>query len=245
MSNYWTEYQHRRWMKPNAVVWVRPDAVRWLLPNQRVWQGPKNWDEKAYNPEQPRVPAGSPDGGQWTSGESAGGTQFAAAGDKPSKLGLAIWLAAEAINLFRGENFLFDLFGKPEGTVSYTTLNDQKIYGVNSGSNEYKDRDMVAAEDLRARLIEDFPDVMQTENIGQMPNNAVFHAETTVLLRAARLNGGSLEGLSVDVYVDRGLCRSCETILPYVGLELGNPTVTFFDTGTGRWIIMRDGRWIR
>ncbi|SEG54812.1 hypothetical protein [Bosea lathyri] len=33
-----------------------------------------------YSPDQPRVPAGDPDGGQWTSGGSGGGAAFAALG---------------------------------------------------------------------------------------------------------------------------------------------------------------------
>lgn len=37
--------------------------------------------EKAYNPNQPRVPAGNPDGGEWTSGEGGSGRiRFAQAG---------------------------------------------------------------------------------------------------------------------------------------------------------------------
>jgi hypothetical protein len=84
---------------------------------------------------------------------------------------------------------------------------------------------------MRATLIRDHPDVMRTTNIGSRPNDAVYHAETTVLLRAARQNGGMLEGKTVDVFVDRPMCESCKRILPYVGLELGNPTVNF----AGRW----------
>lgn len=237
--------RHARWMLPDAARWMRPDAARWLMPNQRLWQGPKNWEAK-YSPDQPRVPAGSPDGGQWTSDGNAGGAQFAA-GDKPSpsKLGLAIWAAGEAIKLFRSENLLYDLFGKKEGVVSYTTIDDKQFFGVNSGSDEYKDRDVIAAEDLRATLIAKYPGLGRVDNVGQWPLDGVFHAETTVLLRAARENGGSLAGLNVDIYVDRGLCSSCQEILPKIGLELGNPTVTFFDTRTGKWITMRDGSWIR
>jgi hypothetical protein len=70
---------------------------------------------------------------------------------------------------------------------------------------------------------------MNTGNIGQIPNNALYHAEATILLRAARENGGTLSGKSIEVTVDRELCGSCEAILPYIGLELGNPTVEFTD----------------
>jgi hypothetical protein len=44
--------------------------------------------EKSYNPEQPRVPAGHPDGGQWTSGDWADSEEAGdnvAAGEKPEE----------------------------------------------------------------------------------------------------------------------------------------------------------------
>ncbi|MEX0745906.1 MAG: hypothetical protein WD118_09930 [Phycisphaeraceae bacterium] len=84
---------------------------------------------------------------------------------------------------------------------------------------------------------------MKTDNIGQIPNNAIYHAETTCLLRAACANGGTLAGKTIEVHVDRKICWSCKEILPYIGLELGNPTVTFIEP-TGRVRTMRDGDWI-
>ena len=74
MSGY-LDHQHRRWMQPNAARWMRPDAARWLKPNQGVWQGPRA--EQKYSPDQPRVPAGNPDGGQWTTVGSGGGISIA------------------------------------------------------------------------------------------------------------------------------------------------------------------------
>jgi hypothetical protein len=73
-----------------------------------------------------------------------------------------------------------------------------------------------------------------------MPNNAVFHAETTVLLRAARENGGALAGRTLEIYVDGEVCNNCEIVLPKVAFELGNPTVTVIDN-VGRTLTMRDG----
>jgi hypothetical protein len=70
------DYRHRRWMKPNAALWMRPDASRWLLPNQKLWRGPVTGEQK-YSPDQPRVPAGNPDGGQWTTDGSGGGVSIA------------------------------------------------------------------------------------------------------------------------------------------------------------------------
>lgn len=82
---------------------------------------------------------------------------------------------------------------------------------------------MIAAERLRGELIAKYPDSMAKENIGQMPNDAVFHAEATALLRAARANGGSLAGKELMVHVDRPMCSNCSKILPLIGLELGDP----------------------
>jgi hypothetical protein len=81
------------------------------------------------------------------------------------------------------------------------------------------------------------------ERVGRKPNDALFHAETTVLLRAAREKGGSLAGRTLTVHVDDKLCNNCQIVLPYVGLELGNPTVTFIDPN-GLEKTMRDGAWV-
>jgi hypothetical protein len=102
--------------------------------------------------------------------------------------------------------------------------------------------DRFAAARMRNALIRKYPDVMKQDNIGQKPNDALFHAETTVLLRAARQNGGTLKGRTIEVYVDRSMCGSCEKVLPKVGVELGNPTVTFVDRA-GRSRTMKDGDW--
>jgi hypothetical protein len=75
MSAY-LDHQRRRWMTPNASLWMRPDAMRWLLPNQKLWQGPANAERKC-RPDQPRVPAGNSEGGQWTTVSSGEGISIA------------------------------------------------------------------------------------------------------------------------------------------------------------------------
>jgi hypothetical protein len=123
-------------------------------------------------------------------------------------------------------------------------LPENSRFGVNSGANSYTSADRAAANDMRSTLINKYPDVMETDRIGLMPNNGLYHAETTLLLRAARANGGSLAGMEFEVHVDgQSVCRSCRTVLPYVGLELGNPTVTFIEP-SGLRRTMRDGAWI-
>src|SRR5882757_2058569 len=82
---------------------------------------------------------------------------------------------------------------------------------------------------LRDMLIEKYPDVAKRANVGWKPNNALYHAETTLLLRLANENGGSLAGRTLVMHVDETMCPSCKELLPYIGLELGNPSVTFVD----------------
>jgi hypothetical protein len=196
-----------------------------------------------FNPNQPPVPAGNPDGGQWTrTGASRIGLQLVA--DKP-RLGPHILLAIavkRVIEAYRSENGLWDLFGHRLGAVTFIDIDGKKVFGSNSTSPTYSSTDRAAAERLRVTLVEKYPDVFVRSHVGQVPNDALFHAETTVLLRAARQNAGTLAGQTLTVFSDSKLCNRCEDVLPYVGLELGNPTVTFI--GPDRSIMMRDGTWI-
>jgi hypothetical protein len=83
---------------------------------------------------------------------------------------------------------------------------------------------------------------MAVGNVGHMPNDALFHAEANALLRAAGPYNGNLAGRALDVYVDRSMCPSCNTVLPLIGMRLGNPTVRFIDP-VGDVSIMKNGRW--
>src|SRR5262245_14605354 len=89
-----------------------------------------------YNPNQPRVPAGNPDGGQWTAaGDGGPGTRFAAA-DKPrlgrgAIIAMALQLALRAIEAFRSRERLWDLFRKKDGAVAVTTIDGEDIFGIN------------------------------------------------------------------------------------------------------------------
>jgi hypothetical protein len=158
-----------------------------------------------------------------------------AASDKPSPgraamLGIMARAAEGLIKLYRSENLLLDLFGNKSGAIAVTTMDDKDIYGSNSTSlSTYKDADFKAARELRDRLVEKYPTIMSVDKLGEAPNNALFHAETNVLLRAAETNGGTLAGRSLDIYVDRAFCSNCQVVIPLVGLELGNPTLTYVD----------------
>jgi len=130
-----------------------------------------------------------------------------------------------------------------QGTVAYGEVDGTPFLGVNSRAPGYTDADRNAADQMRDGLLAKYPEVMNTDNIGRMPNDALYHAEATTLLRAAQANGGSLAGRTFEVHVDREMCRSCDLVLPSLGLELGNPTVTFIDAA-GRRRTMRNGMWI-
>jgi hypothetical protein len=59
----WLKREQRRWLRNDAHLWLRPDHARFQKPQ---------YLERKYSPDQPRVPAGNPDGGQWTSGGGGG-----------------------------------------------------------------------------------------------------------------------------------------------------------------------------
>ncbi len=69
----WLRHQQSRWLRPDAARWVRPDAARYLPPGADVAKAFPALARK-YNSNQPRVPAGNPDGGQWTDDGEGGGS---------------------------------------------------------------------------------------------------------------------------------------------------------------------------
>jgi hypothetical protein len=213
--------------------------------------GVRGLPRHGYDPNQPRVPKGHPDGGQWTddnrsTDHALAGARFAAAERPPfgprTRIGILLQVTRRLIDAFRSEHG--DLFGgHQQGTVAVTTIDGKEIYGTNSNFGDWHPIDHTEAGKLRAVLVRKHPTWASGRNLGRMPLNALYHAETNALLRAARANGGSLAGRVLEVVVDRPMCDSCKKMLPYVGLELGNPTVTFVEpNGTTR--VMRDGRWI-
>ncbi len=153
------------------------------------------------------------------------------------------------IDAYRGINNAPDLFGRAvwpvdKGTVAVGAIDGNIHFGVNSTAPGYSDADWNVATRMRQTLIDKYPLMMNTTDLGQMPNDGLFHAEATFLLRAAKDRGGNLENLSIEIMVDRDICRSCGRILPNLGMELGNPYVVFTERQSGIRSEMWNGRWL-
>jgi hypothetical protein len=65
INSAYLEHQLKRWMRPDAHHYVRPDWRRFLRPGFED-DHPFALYERKYSPDQPRVPAGNREGGQWT-----------------------------------------------------------------------------------------------------------------------------------------------------------------------------------
>ena len=159
---------------------------------------------RGYDPNQPRVPAGNSDGGQWTSTGGSGDLDEVSAAKRrrPGRAPEPQRWPAEMLAIFealRKRELLNDLFGNKLGVVARLEFNDEEVWGVNSESWGFRSADDSRARRMRSALLEKYPDVMTLENIGHHPNDALFHAETTVLLRAASKNGGTLANLTLEV----------------------------------------------
>lgn len=105
----WLRHQQARWMAPDGDRWVRTDAARFLAPGGNLAAAYPALALK-YNPNQPRVPAGHSDGGQWTNG--SGG--FAAVLNRPVVQSALISDATPPmgdIAIPNGRNEYPDLFG--------------------------------------------------------------------------------------------------------------------------------------
>jgi hypothetical protein len=134
------------------------------------------------------------------------------------------------LDTFRRDAGMPLLDGEPatkasDGTVARAVIDGVARFGVNSKAPNYTLWDFFGAKAMRGLLIQDFPDVMSTDNTGWKPNDSLFHAESTSLIRWARAMGGSLKGKTVLIDVDRDLCPSCIDVIPSLAYTLGDPLV--------------------
>jgi hypothetical protein len=149
----------------------------------------------------------------------------------------AYWLENNPPNLFGVRR------DRSHDTISVIFVDRNFIFGSNSTFPAHIQAGKGAGFQMRSRLVANHSDVVKTEgNLGRFPNDAVFHAEATALMRAAKANGGTLAGRTLQVYSDRDMCDSCIEVLPRIGLELGNPRVTLVGPG-GSVRTMHNGEW--
>jgi len=164
-----------------------------------------------YDPNQPRVPEGHRDGGQWTDDERwtsgrwlrerwarlRGGLQLAAAERPPRSLReLPLYLARKAIEAIHRELSSRDLFGhhNPDDvTVAVATTDGEAITGTSSRHGDWHPVDHFEARALRATIMRKYPRLAR-QNSGQIPLDAFFHAETNLCCEPhARMAGLSQE----------------------------------------------------
>ncbi|MEA2939200.1 MAG: hypothetical protein QOC56_2704, partial [Alphaproteobacteria bacterium] len=129
-----------------------------------------------YNPSQSRVPAGSRDGGQWTSEGGAGGADRVrlAAADGPNlsralRLKILMEVAKKVIDAYRSKGGLRDLFGSRIGAVTYTEFDGRIVYGSNSSLPSYGTIDRVERDQMIARYVQENPQMEEKARLGQMP----------------------------------------------------------------------------
>jgi hypothetical protein len=112
------------------MIFDSPQLLGWRHPLMRVDASGLGNRRRGYDPNQPRVPAGHPDGGQWTDDHRPVGLQFAAAERPPigsrGNFGIALEIARRLIDTFRRQNGQWDLFGHRQGAVTVTTIDGRQ-----------------------------------------------------------------------------------------------------------------------
>jgi hypothetical protein len=118
----WTERQRQYRLRPDAARYWRPDAARWVKPSLSYVIGPTYARKYNFDPGQPRLPAGDPDGGQWT---DANGNSL----DSEART-----QRAEVIRIciVGSRSLATDRWGNKSYTVSYDCVGGRSI--VRSGS---------------------------------------------------------------------------------------------------------------
>ena len=74
IHHVYLQHERKRFMRPDAYRFVCPDWRRYMRAGQEHDLLYRHFErfERKYSPDQPRVPQGSPNGGQWTNDGGAG-----------------------------------------------------------------------------------------------------------------------------------------------------------------------------
>ena len=113
-------------------------------------------------------------------------------------------------------------------SVARAVVGGKAMFGVNSaaGKGYSQTHDGAVVKAMRGYLHSRYgPRNGSSHYSGRRAQDALCHAEFTVLFRLARVLGGSLRGQKIDMLVERALSSHCKYLLPIVALEMGNPEI--------------------
>ena len=122
-------HERKRWLRHDAHRFLRHDWRRYVNPGSELWVLYESIERK-YSPDQPRVPAGVREGGQWTSEEGDGG-------EIPSNAKPVQYTGRESSTLAKillskgGENL--GSFGDRVSVVKGPNISHQESYDPESG----------------------------------------------------------------------------------------------------------------
>lgn len=139
MTSPYLTRQRERWTRPNAHLFVRPDWRRSVPRDQD--DHPFALYENKYRPDQPRVPAGSQEGGQWTNGGSedgsdgaeqgggAGGPEEETTSERTSVAGTVIQICTVGSRTIYGDGSWKIVYDCPDGSTITRTGTRGRIPG--------------------------------------------------------------------------------------------------------------------
>jgi hypothetical protein len=178
------------------MIFDSPQAPGWAHPLARAETSGVGRRRRGYDPNQPRVPKGHPDGGEWTDDDRWIGVQFAAAERPPmgprGSYAIALEIARRLIDVFRRENGQLELFGDRRGAVTVTTIDGRQIYGSNPDLGAWRSIDRTEADRLRAIIVQKHPELADPDNID------VSHSTHSTMRRqmCSCVRRGNMEGPS-------------------------------------------------
>lgn len=127
------DYERKRWLRHDAHRFIRPDWRRFVTPGSELAALYESFERK-YRPDQPRMPAGDPAGGQWTSeggGEEGDGGEIPANAKPVQYTGRERSTLAEILLSKGGENL--GSFGDRVSVVRSPNITHQENYDPESG----------------------------------------------------------------------------------------------------------------
>ncbi|MGP9811882.1 hypothetical protein ACTZWT_10260 [Rhodopseudomonas sp. NSM] len=190
-------HQRARFMQPDAARWMRPDAERWIRPDVARFLAPGTDPatifpalDRKYSPNQPRVPAGNPDGGQWTNGELGGGASSA----RPGRNDPRVISDADLEPVKPGQQHAQARGRRGGGTV---IINGQR-FELTPGQGARLTAVQARADAAIARVREAEPSWKPPPNDYQTPEGMIRAYEADAAVAQARINqlaaGGALPG---------------------------------------------------